>query len=192
MSLTRIGLAPRAAHLTPAACQAHWRSAHADAALALPGLRGYVQNHAVLRDGAPLLGDPGFDVCAETEFDDLAAMDAGFASEAYRGAIVADEARFIDKARFAFALCERRVLAGGEPPEGAVKLMSFGAAGAGDGDALRHEQLVVSDALHAGREPAPFGVVDIRWFASPEAAQAHAAGLEPGVTRLVARPLRVL
>ena len=73
MTLVRVGMAPRAAGLTPAECQTHWRTAHADAARSLPGLRGYVQNHAVLRDGEPLLPYPGFDVCAETEFDDLAA-----------------------------------------------------------------------------------------------------------------------
>jgi uncharacterized protein (TIGR02118 family) len=95
--LVRVGMAPRAAGLTVEQCQAHWRGAHADAARALPGLRRYVQNHAVLRGGRPLLPHPGFDVCAETEFDDLAAMDAAFASEQYRGAVVADEARLIDQ-----------------------------------------------------------------------------------------------
>ena len=36
-------------------------------------------------------------------------MDAAFASEQYQGAIVADELKLIDKARFTHALCERRV-----------------------------------------------------------------------------------
>ena len=122
MTLVRVGMAPRAAGLTPAECQTHWRTAHADAARSLPGLRGYVQNHAVLRDGEPLLPYPGFDVCAETEFDDLEAMDAAFASEQYQGAIVADELKLIDKERFTHALCERRVQ---REAGGPVKLMTF-------------------------------------------------------------------
>ena len=65
---------------------------------------------------------PGFDVCAETEFDDLEAMDAAFASEQYQGAIVADELKLIDKARFTHALCERRVV---REAGGPVKLMTF-------------------------------------------------------------------
>jgi hypothetical protein len=126
-----------------------------------------VQNHAVLRDGKPLLAHVGFDVCAETEFDDLASMDAAFASEQYQGAVVADELNLIDKARFTHALCERRVLASGE---GAVKLMTFvrGAAGAAD------EVLIVRHDWHEGRSPAPFVAVEIRWFADVEAARAAA------------------
>ena len=177
-------MAPRAAGLSIEECQAHWRSAHADAARSLPGLRGYVQNHAVLRDGQPLLPHVGFDVCAETEFDDLASMDAAFASDQYQGAIVADELNLIDKARFTHALCERRVLAVGE---GTVKLMTFvrGAApGAGD------ELLVVRHDWHEGRPPAPFDAVEIRWFADADAAVAHA--LEAGGEHLVTEPNRVV
>ena len=67
--IVRVGMAPRMHDLTPAQCARHWRTEHADAARQLPGLRGYVQDHAVLRDGRPLLPYPGFDVCAETAFD---------------------------------------------------------------------------------------------------------------------------
>jgi uncharacterized protein (TIGR02118 family) len=187
MTLVRVGMAPRAAGLTPAECQAHWRSAHADAARRLPGLRRYVQNHAVLRDGRPLLPYAGFDVCAETEFEDLAAMDAAFAGEQYRGAVVADELRLIDKARFTHALCERRVLRSGAGP---VKLMTFLPEAARE-DA--HELLVVRHDLHAGRPPAPFGAIEIRWFADPDAAVAHARGDDrAGAVRLVATPNRVV
>jgi uncharacterized protein (TIGR02118 family) len=207
MTVVRVGMAPRAAGLTPEQCQAHWRSAHADAARSLPGLRAYVQNHAILRDGRPLLPYPGFDVCAETEFDDLAAMDAAFASEQYRGAIVADEQRLIDKTRFAQALCERRVLAEGD---GALKLMTFLRRHPAAGEqaflaALSgHEQLIVRHDLHAGRPPAPFDAVEVLWFADAEAAVAHTAGAAAqdaayhragvlfGAERVVARPNRVI
>jgi uncharacterized protein (TIGR02118 family) len=192
--IVRVGMAPRATGLSCEECQRHWRTAHADAARQLPNLRGYVQDHAVLRDGRPLLPHPGFDVCAETEFDDLAAMDDAFASEQYQGAVRADERALIDKAHFAFALTERRVLGGGEPPAGAVKLMTFVRARAGAApdallDALagayadavsaaapfRHEQLVARGDWHEGREPAAFDAVDSLWFGSAEGALRYLA-----------------
>jgi uncharacterized protein (TIGR02118 family) len=183
MTLVRVGMAPRAAGLSPAECQAHWRTAHADAARSLPGLRAYVQNHAVLRDGEPLLPYPGFDVCAETEFDDLAAMDAAFASEQYQGAVVADELKLIDKARFTHALCERRVL---RESYGRVKLMTF-VRGTPSADA--DELLIVRHAFHEGRPPAPFDAVEIRWFADEDAALAQASSEHSG---LIAEPNRVV
>ncbi|MGH2882625.1 MAG: EthD domain-containing protein, partial [Solirubrobacteraceae bacterium] len=67
-------MAPRAEGLTFEAAQEHWRTAHGDVASGIPGLRGYVQNHAVLRDGLPLLPYPGFDACSELEFADFDAM----------------------------------------------------------------------------------------------------------------------
>lgn len=181
MTLVRVGMAPRAAGLTMAECQQHWRTAHADAARALPGLRAYVQNHAVLRDGEPLLPYVGFDVCAETSFDDLPAMDAAFASEQYQGAIVADELKLIDKARFTFALCERRVL---REASGPIKLLSFVRGEPSGGD----EQLIVRHDWHQGRAAAPFDGIEISWFANPEAAVA-AAGGSPA---LIAAPNRVV
>jgi uncharacterized protein (TIGR02118 family) len=183
VTLVRIGMAPRAAGLTPAECQSHWRTAHADAARSLPGLLGYVQNHAVLRDGEPLLPYPGFDVCAETEFDDLEAMDAAFASEQYRGAIVADELKLIDKARFTHALCERREL---RDADGPVKLMTFLRE---EHDLDVDELLIVRHDFHEGRPAAPFDAVAIRWFADPDAALAHASSEHTG---LIAEPNRVV
>jgi len=115
--IVRVGLAPRAKGLDLVGFQDHWRSQHADLALHIPGLRAYVQNHSVLVDGCPLQAWPGFDACAETSFDSLEAMDAGFASEEYQRDVRADEDVLIDKAAFFFALCELRVL--GAPPEGA-------------------------------------------------------------------------
>jgi uncharacterized protein (TIGR02118 family) len=176
-------MAPRAAGLTPAECQLHWRTAHADAARSLPGLRAYVQNHAVLRDGEPLLPHPGFDVCAETEFDDLEAMDAAFASEQYQGAIVADELKLIDKERFSHALCERRVV---REARGPVKLMTF-LRGTPDPDA--DELLIVRHDYHEGRPAAPFDAVEIRWFADADAALAGASSEHTG---LIAEPNRVV
>ncbi|MGA8333890.1 MAG: EthD domain-containing protein, partial [Solirubrobacteraceae bacterium] len=124
-SITRVGMAPRAERLTFEAAQEHWRTEHGDVASGIPGLLGYVQNHAILCSGTPLLPYPGFDVCSELEFADFDAMRAGFASEHYRSAVRADETNLIDKARFMMALTRRRVLADRDPPDGAVKLMTF-------------------------------------------------------------------
>jgi uncharacterized protein (TIGR02118 family) len=181
--ISRFGFAPRKPGLTIAEFQHHWRTSHAVAVSGMVGLKRYWQNHAVLRDGEPLLPYPGFDVCAETEFDDLAAMDAAFASEQYQGAVVADELKLIDKARFTHALCERRVL---RESYGRVKLMTF-VRGTPSADA--DELLIVRHAFHEGRPPAPFDAVEIRWFADEDAALAQASSEHSG---LIAEPNRVV
>jgi len=183
--ITRVGTAPRANELTYETFQEHWRSEHAGVAGEIPGLRGYVQNHAVLVDGRPLFPYPGFDACSELEFDDLAAMDEGFASEHYRETVTADEHALIDKSRFAMILTERRVLIPGEPGPAAVKLLTFmpvaprstfGAldeilAGpyreiVADAAPVRHEQLLEIPGAHEGRIPALCAAVDVLWFES--------------------------
>ena len=116
--IVRMGMAPREASLDYEGLQAHWRSEHADLASQLDGLRSYVQNHAVLEHGRPLFPYVGFDACSELEWDSLEAMDAAFASEHYRRAVVADEHSLIDKSRFLLLLSERRVLQDGEPGDG--------------------------------------------------------------------------
>jgi len=187
--VSRVGLAPRAAGLSVAAAQEHWRSGHGDLALGLPGLRGYVQNHAVLREGRPLLPYPGFDVCSETEFDDIDSMRAAFASEHYQQAVRADERSLIDGSRFMLALTRRRVIAAGDPGPEAVKLITFLRAHPSFGpDALadllagpyaqaaalarprRHEQLITERDWHAGDLPACADAVDMLWFDEPQAA----------------------
>ena len=185
--ITRVGMAPRAAGLSFADAQEHWRTEHGDVAGGIPGLRGYVQNHAILRDGVPLLPYPGFDVCSELEFADFDAMRAGFASEHYRGAVRADELNLIDKTRFMMALTRRRVIAGEEPPDGAAKLLTFMRAHPGstpeklvqtlegsyadavkEAGPLRHELLVTEAGEHEPGLPPCCDAIDILWFASPE------------------------
>lgn len=188
--IIRVGMAPRRTGLSISEFQRHWRGPHADAALRIPNLRGYVQNHAVLNsDGRPLLPYPGFDACAETVFDDLAGMDEGFASATYQQDVRADERELIDGSGFAVLLCERSELDTRPAPTDAVKLMTFWrlhpscsreelvalAAGpyaeeAGRAGALRHEQLVPSIEAHVGRQPMACDLVDCLWFAT--AAQA--------------------
>ena len=104
--LTRVGAAARRAALTVEQFQAHWREQHGPTAGAIPNLRRYVQHHAVLDDGRPLLAYPGFDACSELDFDSPEAMDDGFARAAATGALGADEDRFVDKQRYSWVLGE--------------------------------------------------------------------------------------
>lgn len=187
--IVRVGMAPRAAGLTYEACQEHWRNEHADLAGQLVGLRGYVQNHAVLRDGLPLLPYPGFDACSELSFDDVAAMDAAFASEHYRESVTTDEHSLIDRSRWTMLLTDRRIVEDGDVPDGAVKLLSFlprhpaSAPGAledvlarryadvvADAGPLRHHQLLVREADHEGRVPPICAAVDQLWFSDVDTA----------------------
>lgn len=193
--IVRLGMAPRAAGLDYEAFQAHWRSEHAGLAGAIEGLRGYVQNHAVLREGRPLFPYVGFDACSEISFDSLEAMDAGFASEYYRSRVVADEQVLVDKTRFLMLLAERRVLDDRPAPAGAVKLLSFlpvdhrstrealfdllGGAyreAISSAGALRHEQLLEIPGAHESRIPAVVAAVDILWFPTPEDAVGFVTG----------------
>jgi hypothetical protein len=190
--ITRLGLAPRHPSLDVPAFVAHWSTEHAAAALAIPGLLKYTQNHPVLRDGRHVLPYPGFDVCAETQFESLDTMDEGFRSPAYLVRVQEDEAVLIDKPRFCFALAERRVLADGDPGESAVKLLTFfrshpnagpqalaDVAGTEYAEAvalsrpLRHEQLVTIQEAHRGRAAPACDLVDLLWFAAVDDALAH-------------------
>jgi uncharacterized protein (TIGR02118 family) len=187
--ITRVGMAPRAKGLTYEGFQEHWRSEHAGLAGELPGLRGYIQNHAVLEDGRPRLPYPGFDACSEISFDSLAAMDEAFASEHYLGAVTADEHSLIDKSRFGLLLTERRILLDGDPALDSVKLLTFLPvhprstrealddllAGpyrevVAEAGPQRHEQLLEIPGAHEGRLPPVCAAVDILWFASPDEA----------------------
>jgi len=195
--IVRIGMAPRAAGLDHEGFAEHWSSEHGDLAAQIPGLRSYVQNHAILRGGLPLLPDPGFDACSELEFDSIEAMDSGFASEHYRNTVVADEHSLIDKSRFMLLLAERDVAVDGAPPEDAVKLLTFLPAGAptpGSEGAMRHERLVELLDAHDGRPRAPFAVVDARWFGTADEALSVAGAEEPapGVVRRIARPVWIV
>jgi uncharacterized protein (TIGR02118 family) len=187
MTITRVGMAPRVEGLTVEAAQQHWRTGHGDVASGIPGLKGYVQNHAILRDGVPLLPYPGFDACSELQFDTFDDMRAGFASEHYQTAVRADEANLIDKTRFMMALTRRRVLADGETPEGAVKLMTFlrvhprttaeelvqtlsgpYAEAVRAAGPLRHDLLVTQAEEHQPAVPPCCEAIDILWFASAD------------------------
>jgi uncharacterized protein (TIGR02118 family) len=192
--IVRVGCAPREASLSFEDFQEHWASEHGALAGTIPGLRSYVQNHAVLANGQPLLPYVGFDACSELEFESLEAMDAGFGSEHYRTNVVADEKVLVDKTRFGMLLTERRVLSGGDPGGDAVKLLTFltddretHAPGA-----VKHEQLVVIPGAHDGRIEQPFAdVVDMLWFSSVDEALAFVRD-DGEARRLLAREIRIV
>jgi uncharacterized protein (TIGR02118 family) len=192
--ITRIGMAPRAAGLSHEQFCEHWRTQHAAVAGQLPRVRAYVQNHPILSDGRPLLPYPGFDACSQIVFDDMAAMEASFATRTPDSELRQDELRMIEPSRLMVVLAGHRViLQGAELPDGAVKLMTFlraaPAAGsdalsplldelaAATGDAgatiLRRERL---DAIPVARAEgmAPWcDAIDVSWFAGADRALAH-------------------
>jgi uncharacterized protein (TIGR02118 family) len=93
--ITRVFIARRRPDLTIGQFQQYWRSVHASITLDFPHVNRYVQNHAVVRDGTPVLPSPGFDVFSELDFDSADAMDASWSSPEY---LVGeqDENNFID------------------------------------------------------------------------------------------------
>ncbi len=217
--ISRVGMAPRRPGLTTEAFVRHWRTTHADAAGRIPGLRRYVQLHPVVVGDRLPLPYPGFDACSILDFDDLAAMDEGFASPLYQREVATDEQTFIDKQRFSLLLCEPRrhqpiepgsvVLATLLRRHAAVPADEFvGAALQAwppDGDVPGHEQYVTVHAGREGRQVDAGEMLDLRAY--PTVAEAvddlcdeargverdlRVAGLAFGLVRLVARVHRVV
>lgn len=191
--LTRVGAAARRAGLTVEQFQRHWRDRHGPTAGAIPNLRRYVQHHAVVLDGRPVLPYPGFDACSELDFDSLAAMDDGFAQAAAGGELRADEDRFVDKSRFSWVLGEVDQRAAASPTDDPVTLVTWCRAHpAADVDQLvaaltggweralppvAGRRLVVTrHDWHADRSPPTADVVEIITFDGLDAATSFLAG----------------
>jgi uncharacterized protein (TIGR02118 family) len=85
----------------------YWRDVHGAIAARIPGLRRYVQCHAIAgeRDGE------AFDGAAEAWFDDMDAVRRAVASPEYAAART-DEARFIDLERTALIFTEEVTVIG--------------------------------------------------------------------------------
>jgi uncharacterized protein (TIGR02118 family) len=214
----RISFTRRAAGVSYPDFQSHWRGPHAELARHLPGLRRYVQNHAVLGPDGPWLPYPGFDVCADLTFEDAEAVQAALSSPEYRAAAIADEEGFSDMTHLTSMIIEAAVGPETEPDAGAVKLMTFlrrsaqferarfvesllgPYAVAPAGASVARELLLAAD--EAGAPPA-FDAVDTLWFrdvrealrftTSPaaQAARWELGGLVAGAERLLAREVRV-
>lgn len=220
--ITRVFFAPRRQDLSTEECLAHWRGKHAEIGAALPGVRSYVQNHGVLRDGWFLLPYPGFDIMPELQWEGVHEMDAAIDSPAHEEDSIGDEANFIDTSRTGYAVTTRHRVGDGRVGPESVKLITILRRGVTtDGDAFaaallgpyakaveqsgeRRHEILVSLPDRAGRPPFAAHAVDIIWFDTPEDALAwttsadahraawHLSGMATGGERLIARPHRIV
>jgi uncharacterized protein (TIGR02118 family) len=71
----------------------YWREVHGTLALKLPGIRRYVQCHAL--PSAYAKGDPPFDGAAQIWFEDLSTMQRATESKEYQEEVRPDGAKFI-------------------------------------------------------------------------------------------------
>ena len=175
--------------------QGYWRTRHPEVVTRLPGVRRYVQSHALL--SAYRTDDPVYDGIAEVWADDTAALRAMTQSPEHAG-VQADEARFIDRASMGVIITEDHVIKDGLVPPDAVKSVDFliRKAGLPVEEFQRHWLLVHGpiaaaipalrryvqshtrrSAYEAGRVPAYDGAA-ITWYDSAEAFRTAAAGPE--------------
>ena len=107
-----IGLLTRKDGLTHEQFAAHWQEVHAPLALAVPGVRRYVQSHIVGERTRPDIpaADVEIDGIAELWYDDRAAMERSAATpEAQR--LFADGALFIGRIK-SFVVEEKVIVPG--------------------------------------------------------------------------------
>jgi uncharacterized protein (TIGR02118 family) len=100
------------------AFQEYWRTRHADVVVKMPGIRRYVQSHA-LPSGYRGRELP-YDGIAEMWFDDTGAMKALRGDPAY-ASVQADEASFIDRAQMGLLITEEHVIVDRPAPVAGVK-----------------------------------------------------------------------
>jgi len=172
--------------------QQYWRARHPEVVLALPGVRRYVQSHALPPvAGAP---EPPYDGIAEVWADDTRALREMTRSPRY-AAVQADEANFIDRGSMGVVVTEEHVVVDGVVGAASVKRVEFFARRPGlDVEAFQrhwretHAPLAAAvpgvrryvqshtrrSAYEAGRSPAWDGV-SLAWFDSVDAALASSA-----------------
>lgn len=102
--------------------QRYWRTRHPEVVTRLPGVRRYVQSHAL--PAAYRTGEPVHDGIAEVWADDTDALRAMTRSPEYTR-VQADEANFIDRASMGFVLTEDHVVQDGPVGPDAVKSVEF-------------------------------------------------------------------
>jgi uncharacterized protein (TIGR02118 family) len=104
------------------AFQAYWRERHPAVVTRLPGVRRYVQSHALADVYAG--GEPAYDGIAEVWADSTDDLRAMTRSPAW-AAVQADEAEFIDRASMGFVVTEEHVVKDGPLPVDAIKRVTF-------------------------------------------------------------------
>jgi uncharacterized protein (TIGR02118 family) len=174
------------------AFQDYWLTRHPAVVTRLPGIRRYVQSHAL--PSAYRKGEPPWDGIAEVWADDTEALRAMTRSPEHAH-VQADEAAFIDRSRMGFIVTEEHVLVDGVPGPEAVKGVEFLTRRPGTsvdvfqrhwrehhGPILRGipglVRCVLSatrrSAYTAGRAPVYDGAT-LMWFDSPDALRTAAA-----------------
>jgi len=172
--------------------QSYWRTRHPEVVTRLPGVRRYVQSHALLSTYGT--GEPVYDGIAEVWADDTAALRAMTQSPAHAG-VQADEARFIDRASMGVIITEDHVIKDSPVPPDAIKRVEFLTRKPGLAvDAFQRHWLEAHGPIAAalpglrryvqshtrrsaydtGRVPAYDGVV-LTWFDSTDAIRSAAA-----------------
>jgi uncharacterized protein (TIGR02118 family) len=166
--------------------QRYWLTLHPAVVTRLPGVRRYVQSHAL--PSAYRKGEPPWDGIAEVWADDTDALRAMTRSPEHVH-VQADEAQFIDRATMGLIVTEEHVLVDGAPGPEAVKGIEFLTRRPGTSvDDFQHHwrerhgailrtipglcRCVLSatrrSAYTAGRAPAYDGAT-LMWFDSPDA-----------------------
>jgi uncharacterized protein (TIGR02118 family) len=180
--------------------QEYWRTRHPEVVTRLPGVRRYVQSHAL--PSVYRTGEPVYDGIAEVWADDTDALRAMSRSPAY-AQVQADEARFLDRAAMGFILTHDHVIKEGDIPVAGVKRIEFvrrkpgmeveafqrhwrgvhGPLAARIPGLRRYVQSHTRpSAYEAGRVPAWDGAA-LTWFDSTEAMRAAGAGPEHDAAR---------
>jgi uncharacterized protein (TIGR02118 family) len=188
----RLGMAPRIEALSLAEFQHHWRTSHADAVAALPGLRTYIQFHAVLDDQGQLRSPyPGFDACSLLVFDSIDQMDDAFVSPQFTSAVVADENEFVDKSDFCGMLGDWQASGSRAVSRNVLLMELWREAPQGSFDAT----LTGKPQWHEGRYRQAAEVVTWRSFASADEAVAAATASRENaalISQHVCEPIVVL
>src|SRR3989449_11326265 len=112
----------RKAGMSVDAFQAHWRTAHPEGVVKLPGIRRYVQSHTL--PSAYRKGEPVYDGIAGLWFDDTGAMRALAGAAAY-AAGQADAARGLERSTMGLIITEEHVVKDGAVPADGVKNVEF-------------------------------------------------------------------
>ncbi|MCR4522196.1 EthD family reductase [Bosea sp. 47.2.35] len=117
-----VTLLKRAPGLSVQEFQRRWSQEHGPLAAAAPGVRRYVQSHALEKGYAK--GELLFDGISEAWFDDDAAVATHDASEAARR-VAADVVPLVDPSRLVRMAVDVHVIKDGPAPEPAVKNIEF-------------------------------------------------------------------
>lgn len=117
-----IALVKRKRGLAVEAFQTYWRDVHGPLVAAGPGLRRYVQSHALIQGYAK--GELLFDGISELWFDSAAAF-SDFRGSAQFAKAIEDEPAFAEAARTVVFPVDVHVIKDGPVPAGAVKNVEF-------------------------------------------------------------------